>query len=110
MRHAIAAERAIASYHLIADVQKHIGGEVLDVRAFDLQGAVIYRVLMRQGDGTLCPLMLYGTSGEIIAPTTEIGRAIVEFSLDANGTSDHAQHSPASTFEGKLDMSGGSDK
>lgn len=103
LRHAISDDRAIASYHLIASAQDHIGGAVLDVRAFEIRGTVVYRILVQQDDGALCAVMLDGTSGEIIAPSTQIGRKVADFAKGVPDTSARAPHSAIDPVKSRTD-------
>lgn len=79
LRTAIVDNRAIPSFELINAVEVHTGEPVVHVRAFDVSGAVIYRVLIKQKGGALGAILLDGESGHVVLPSTRVGQKIAEF-------------------------------
>ena len=79
LRAAIASDRAIASYRLINGVEDYTGGSVMDMRAFDVDGIVTYRILIREVDGGLGAIMIDANSGRVVMPSTQVGRTVSDY-------------------------------
>lgn len=96
LRQAIADDQAIASHRLIKGVEDYTGGSVVNVRAFELDGAVTYRILVKQDDGALGAIMLEGDSGRVVMPSTEVGISVSAYARETlQQSSDTWRYAPS---------------
>ncbi len=72
LRSAVAERTAFATRSVIKGVENFTGGSAIEVRAFNVDGTVIYRVLVRHEDGRLASIMVDGATG--YEATAEGGR------------------------------------
>jgi uncharacterized membrane protein YkoI len=79
LRQAVAERTAIGSLVLISNVEDVAGGEVVNIRAFEIDEAIVYRVLVRLDDGQLGAVTLDGASGQPLLPTSDLGTQIATF-------------------------------
>ncbi len=80
LRSVVASSDVIATSRLINGVERYTGGQVVEVRAFLVDGILAYRALVRQPDGQLGTIMVDGSTGHAITPTSRAGRQVTELS------------------------------
>ena len=81
LRAAVAEDRAIQSRTLISSVERFTGGEVIDIRAFVLEGVVTYRILFRNAAGEIGTLMVDGSTGRAVNPNSELRSRAIGFEV-----------------------------
>lgn len=79
LRSAISESRAIPTRSLIGGVENYTGGEVVDIRAFVSDGAVLYRILYRDTDSQIRSLLVDGASGRAVNPASGVGQEVVSY-------------------------------
>jgi hypothetical protein len=79
LRNAVGESRAIRTHVLITGVERFTGGSVVDIRAFENNGAIIYRVLYRGDDKSIHTLMVDGETGRSVSPESDEGSAVLRF-------------------------------
>lgn len=86
LRRAVADSGAISTRRLIAGVEDYTGGTVVDIRAFDVDGVVIYRIIVRLDDGQVSALMVDGTTGRAVSADSDSGKQITALSASGTGS------------------------
>lgn len=86
LRAAVAERGAISTRSLISGVEDFTGGSVLDIRAFDVDGVVTYRIVVSQDDGQVSTLMVDGATGRAVSATSAVGKQVVLLSAATEGT------------------------
>lgn len=86
LRKAVSERGTISTRRLIAGVEDYSGGRVVDIRAFDVEGTVTYRILIRQDTGQIGTLMVDGQTGRAVQADSDIGRQIAAVSAASEGT------------------------
>ena len=77
LRSAVANDSVIGTRALILGVEKYTGGDVVDVRAFNVDGKITYRVLITYEDGRLGSLLVDAMRGTEVASTSSVGRQVL---------------------------------
>ena len=86
LRRAVAERVAYETQSLIRGVERFTGGIVIEVRAFGVDGSVIYRVLVRHDNGRLVPIMVNGATGYEVSSSTPAGREVMTVAASTNST------------------------
>lgn len=85
LRRAVADQGAISTIRLISGVEDFTGGRVVDIRAFDVDAVVIYRIVVRHGDGKVSALMVDGFTGRAIDAQSAAGKQVGAISAASSG-------------------------
>ncbi|WP_439153821.1 PepSY domain-containing protein [Yoonia sp.] len=86
LRRAVAESGAISTRRLIAGVEDYTGGVVVDIRAFNVDGVVVYRIVVRQDDGQISTLMVDGNTGRAVSANSDSGKQITALSESSDGS------------------------
>ncbi|WP_342077203.1 hypothetical protein [Yoonia sp. SS1-5] len=108
LRHAVSTLGAISTSRLVDGVENFSGGRVVEVRGFDVDGALTYRVLVRHDDGHLGALLVDGVSGHAVAPDTSVGRRVSSAASSTAANNDQLARSPGSGNSGRVGSIGNS--
>lgn len=86
LRAAVAANGAIPTRRLISGVEDFTGGSVVEIRAFEVDGLVTYRIIVRHDNGQVGTIMVDASSGRQVSADSETGRQIALLATASSGT------------------------
>lgn len=85
LRRFAASGRGVDLHGILEMVGREVGGETVDVRAFDV-GGVHYRILVKRPNGEVVGVVVEARSGRFVSPNSRVARAIrAEVSASGSG-------------------------
>lgn len=85
LRAAVADRGAISTRRLIAGVEDFTSGDVVDIRAFEVDGVVTYRIVVQLDNGQVSILMVDATTGRAVSVESDVGRQVASVAAESNG-------------------------
>lgn len=88
LRAAVADNEAIPTRRLISGVENFVGGNVVEIRAFEVDGQVTYRIIIRHDNGQVGRIIVDAGSGREMRAESEVGRQIASLATASSGRSE----------------------
>lgn len=76
LRDAVISQDVVETVQLIAQIEELTGGEVVEIRAFKFDQIVTFRVIVRQADGYVRPVIVDGRTGDALTPDSHLALKI----------------------------------
>lgn len=76
MRQLVRDQKVLSAEIVVGDLSHSMGGTVMDIRGFSVEGVMTYRLLMQQRDGTVLEVLVDGTDGQPVGHDTPHGQIV----------------------------------
>ena len=76
MRDLVTQEQVLSAESIVLVTSQTIGGTVMEIRGFQSEGQMTYRLLIQQPNGQIDEVLVNGTNGRHVSPSSQMGQIV----------------------------------